>query len=319
MAHQFVKGFFSNNEPAWHGLGNVLPEGQWPGREEAMRLAGHDWTVIEEPVFARGVEMTTHKALYDDQGHFLSVVSKDYGVIQNTVPYELIEAVSREGIKWHCGITLQRGQCVVVGYLPEEWTAPGDDSPTIPFLTALWGHDGLTALRLLRSSIRVVCANTKAAAEDEASNSGLNITIRHTKNWKDYVERARETLMNLRHGFDEYKELATELAGHAINQAQVQDFLSQFLPVPDESSVQYSKIVERHVMEARGSFMQVLHGPNIPEAHRLTAYGLWQSGLEYLQHKRRSRTAYSRFNRSILHEERVASNLHNLVLEVVKG
>lgn len=32
MAHEFVKGFFSNNEPAWHSLGTVLPDGVWPGR-----------------------------------------------------------------------------------------------------------------------------------------------------------------------------------------------------------------------------------------------------------------------------------------------
>ena len=46
MSHEFVKGFFSNNEPAWHGLGKVLPEGVWPGREEAMILAGHNWKVV---------------------------------------------------------------------------------------------------------------------------------------------------------------------------------------------------------------------------------------------------------------------------------
>ena len=43
MAHQFIEGFFSNNEPAWHGLGQVLPAGVWPGKEEAMRLAGLEY------------------------------------------------------------------------------------------------------------------------------------------------------------------------------------------------------------------------------------------------------------------------------------
>lgn len=320
MAHQFVEGFFSNNEPAWHGLGKVLPAGVWPGKEEAIKLAGHDWKVIEAQVSSRGQDLTDHKALFDDKGRLLSIVAKSYGVIQNDIPYDLIEAVAKEGIRWHCGITLEHGQCVVVGYLPETWTAPGDNSPTIPFLTATWAHDGLTALKLMRTQVRVVCANTKAAAEAEAGKSGLNVTIRHTKNWQDYVARARETLQNLRTGFDEYKELATELAGIAISESQVQNFLAQFLPVPDPTSVQYSKVVERHIEEARAKFLGILNndGGTTAEVHRRTAYGLWQSGLEYLQHSRKSRTAYSRLNRCILREEKVAANLHKLVLAVSK-
>lgn len=58
--------------------------------------------------------------------------------------------------------------------------------------------------------------------------------------------------------------------------------------------------------------------PGRDEAHRRTAYGLWQSGLEYLQHRRKARTAYSRFGRAVLREEKVAENLHKLVLSVTK-
>jgi phage/plasmid-like protein (TIGR03299 family) len=320
MSHQFIKGFFSNNEPAWHGLGKVLPDGVWPGREEAMKLAGHDWSVIEEPVYAKGQELAGYKSLFDDKGNVLAVVSREYAVIQNSVPYDLIEAVAKEGIKWHCGMTLQRGQCVVVGYLPEEWTAPGDNSPTMPFLTATWAHDGVTAFKLLRSSIRVVCANTKAAAEGEAAKTGLNVTIRHTKNWQDYVERARITLRSLRDSFSEYKELATKMAGIAVSEAQVNTFLEKFLPMPETTEVQVSEIVKRNVTTARADVLAILNGANgtTPEAHRRTGYGLWQSGLEYLQHKRRSRTAYSKFGRSVLREEKVAENLHKLVMAVAE-
>lgn len=319
MSHRFVEGFFSNNEPAWHGLGRVLPAGQWPGEEEAQRLAGHAWKVTEEPVYAKGVELADFKALFRDGEHVLSVVNRSYGVIQNDVPYKLIGAVAREGVKWHCGLTLEGGQCVVVGYLPEAWTAPGDNSPTLPFLTALWAHDGTTALKILRTMVRVVCANTKAQAEGEAARSGLQVTIRHTKNWADYVEHARETLMHVRQGFEEYKELATELANTVASEVQVRTFLEQFLPMPDLSKVQYSERVEANVKDARAAVEYILDGRKgtIPDAHRRTGYGLWQAGLEYLQHTRKARTAYSRFGRSLLREERVVQNLHQLVRSIV--
>jgi phage/plasmid-like protein (TIGR03299 family) len=322
MAHQFVEGFFSNNEPAWHGLGKVLPAGYWPGKAEAMKLAGHDWKVVERPVYSESngvrIDMDGFKALFNDRGETLTVVNKTYEVIQNDVPYDLVEAVSKEGIKWHCGITLQSGKCVVVGYLPEAWTAPKDSGPTFPFLTALWSHDGTSALKLIRTAIRVVCANTKAMAEAEAGRTGLEISIRHTKNWRNYVEDARNAMKNLRQGWEEYKELTTELAKRTIITAQVDDFLKAFLPMPDLAGVEYSKRVENNVLEAREATRKVLNGPTIPEAHRRTAYGLWQAGLEYLQHVRPTRKAHSKFNRSVLAEDKTAANLHRLVLSVTR-
>ncbi len=119
--------------------------------------------------------------------------------------------------------------------------------------------------------------------------------------------------------FQGYKELATELAGRAATEAQVETFLKAFLPMPDlAADVQYSKRVEKNVLEARESVRAVLAGPTTPEAHRRTAYGLWQAGLEYLQHVRPTRAAHSKLNRSILSEDKAATNLHRLVLSVLK-
>jgi phage/plasmid-like protein (TIGR03299 family) len=323
MSHEFVMGFFSNNEPAWHGLGKVLPAGQWPGKEEAMKLAGHDWKIVEHSVSADigGVPtlLDNHKALFRaDSGECLSVMKKTYEVIQNEIPYDMIEAVAKEGVKWHCGITLTGGRCVVVGYLPEAWTAPGDNSPTLPFLSALWSHDGTSSLRIIRTAIRVVCSNTRTLAVSEASKSGLNVTIKHSKNWRDYVDRARIVLQNTRDEFAQYKELASELAEIAVKQANVETFLKAFLPMPDLAKVQYSDRVENNVFEARSKVQAILLGPTTADAHRLTAYGLWQAGLEYLQHKRASRTSHSKLNRCILSEDRMAENLHRLVISCAK-
>jgi len=234
-------------------------------------------------------------------------------------PFE-VEVVAKEGIRWHCGITLQGGKCVVVGYLPEEWKAPGDDSMTMPFLTALWAHDGTSALKLVRTAIRVVCANTKRMAEDEAAKTGHELTIRHTKNWQDRIEQARQIMMGLRQSFEEYKELAEELAKVAITEATVDLFLEQFLPMPDISETQFSKRVKNNVFDARASVRKILDGGNGTTApmHRRTAYGLWQAGLEYLQHVRPTKKAHSKLNRSVLKEERVAENLHELVLAMSK-
>lgn len=58
-------------------------------------------------------------------------------------------------------------------------------------IVALNSHDGTSAFRLLVTSIRVVCANTQAAALREHKAS---ISIRHTRNAKAAVQTAREAL-----------------------------------------------------------------------------------------------------------------------------
>ena len=303
-------------------MGVVLPSGVWPGKDEAMRLSGHDFKVIERPVLADPgaglpkIDMPGYKALFTDKGLSLSVVKASYGVIQNDVPYELIEAVAQEGVRWHCGLSLEGGRYGLVGYLPEDWTAPGDDSPTLPFMTALWGHDGLTSLSLIRTAIRVVCANTYRAAMAEAGKSGLKVTIRHTVNWRDGVDKARDILKGARQDFNAYKELASELAAIPMDNKRVDAFLSAFLPMPDLSKVQYSDRVENNVNTARNKVRDILGGLTTAEAHRNTAYGVWQAGLEYLQHHRQTRSRYSKLNRCILSEDKAAMGLDKLVREV---
>jgi hypothetical protein len=165
--------------------------------------------------------------------------------------------------------------------------------------------------------VRVVCANTRSLALAEAGKSGLELTIRHTANWKDYVERAQDALRRTRAEFEDYKELATELTKRAATQEQVETFLKAFLPVPDLTDCSFSKRVENNVLAARGEVRAILAGPTTPEVHRRTGYGIWQAGLEYLQHRRPTRKAHSKLNRSILSEEKTATNLHKLVLSVL--
>ena len=43
-----VESMFSVREKPWHGLGTIVMEA--PSSAEALRLAGLDWEVVQEPV-----------------------------------------------------------------------------------------------------------------------------------------------------------------------------------------------------------------------------------------------------------------------------
>lgn len=44
--------FFSVQEKAWHGLGQIVQD--YPTSEEAIRYAGLDYEVIKSPLFTKG-------------------------------------------------------------------------------------------------------------------------------------------------------------------------------------------------------------------------------------------------------------------------
>ncbi len=48
MAH-LVENMFSVREVPWHGLGKIVTEA--PSAEEAIKLAGLDWKVLEQQVY----------------------------------------------------------------------------------------------------------------------------------------------------------------------------------------------------------------------------------------------------------------------------
>ena len=54
MAHM-IETMFSVREKPWHGLGTIVMEA--PASAEALKLAGLDWKVVQEPVYTDNREL----------------------------------------------------------------------------------------------------------------------------------------------------------------------------------------------------------------------------------------------------------------------
>ena len=70
-------------EKPWHGLGTLVPEA--PTSADALRFAGLDWSVRQEPVFnSRGGIIKGYKSnVRDTDGSVLGIVGDRYKVVQN--------------------------------------------------------------------------------------------------------------------------------------------------------------------------------------------------------------------------------------------
>lgn len=312
MPAEYVRGF-QVRVPAWHGLGITLNE--YPGRDEAMRIAGHDFTIGERPVWDADGIIENKKSLYrEDSGLRLEVVNKSYGVVQNSTAWDVVDAiVQQENVKYDTAGILRGGaELWVMALLDEPVTINGDDSLTFPYVSCGWSHDGSGSLEVKRHAQRIVCANTSAAARSEAKNAGRIFSFRHTVNVMARIEAAREVLAGVRAGFADFVELSNELAALTVSEQGVTSFINALRP---SSTTLISDRVRNNEERDRATILGYLNGPTIAPAIRNTAYGLVQAGIEFLDHGRKFRNTETLLNRTVLNGEPLKDKLVALARE----
>lgn len=325
MPALFDQGFFVR-EPAWHGMGVVLDD--YPGRDEAMRLAGHDFIVVERPVEIVGNQSNRPaegwKALLKSgTGDLLNLVRNTYEVIQNDVPYDVAELLFDQGFQFETGITLDGGKtCAITLALNEPIIIPGDNSVTVPFGCLSWSHDGTSALKVRSGTIRQVCANTVAMSEAEGQRLGTSFTFKHTKNVSEYIEKAKLAVRGARAALTVYQQVSTELASVEVTPAQRDLFVSEIIGDWDgrrflSQAQDTTSRVKTNIETERAKVNSLFFGVTIPEAHVLTGYGLHLAGVEYFDHLRNYHSQASYVKRSLLTENPAKVALTQTIRELV--
>lgn len=346
MAHEHVQSF-SVNKPTWHGLATILDH--YPGREEGMRIAGHDFTVIERPLYIAGSpsQAVATEAFEDDKsyvvtpdgnfgakgadgwkallksgtGDILNIVQNSYTVVQNDELWDIVDfVVEQPNVMYETAGILRLGAVLwVLAKIDEPSMIKGDNSEIYPYICVSTTHDGSGACRADATSVRVVCMNTFNGASAEAKRSGRSFTFRHTKNVKNKIEDAKLALKGVGEQHQAFMALAEELAEVKLTRNQRELFVTQFVPMPPEAMI--SKRVMTNVENARTKVRGIFDSATTAEAHQFTGFGAFQAGIEYLDHLRgtKGNAAESMFNRSILKPEPAKQKLAGLIRECAKA
>ena len=200
-----IHSFVSAREDAWHRLGKTLQDAF--NAEEALsqaHLAGWDVRKINltgseiTPDGVTTLEIPDRWAsVYTNpitkQTQYLGVVGSHYQAIQNEAHVELLDAlVDESGAKhFETAGSLRGGKEVFVTMrMPEALQIGGEDQVDV-YLVAVNSHDGSSAFKFLVTPVRVVCANTLAAA---LGSSQASFSIRHTRGAEGKIQEAREAL-----------------------------------------------------------------------------------------------------------------------------
>ena len=337
MPANFDAGF-SVREKMWHGLGEVLAD--YPGRDEAVRIAGHDWTLDRRPVavlpsgsdlgetesgdrIARGpvAILDGWDALVrSDTDDVLHVARGSYEVVQNATMWDVLDAlVDDPRVRYETAGTLRGGRLVwAMARVDGEWVVKGDTSPVVPFLTVVNYHDGSGAFRAMRNGVRVVCQNTVDMALAEAAGLGSLWTFRHSANVLDRIDEARAAIDGIVAAADAFVALGNELARQRIKPEGRALFLERFIPSPEAALV--TERAAANIAEAREAVAAILDGETgtVTAKQGRTAYGLFEAGVEYLDHIRPARDAESRFGRAIIKPSRRKAHVLDLAREAAR-
>jgi phage/plasmid-like protein (TIGR03299 family) len=159
----------------------------------------------------------------------------------------------------------------------------------------------------------VVCANTFKAAELEGDRTGAFYSFRHTNNWRNRVNDAKEAIQGARADMAHYCELAEELLKIVITPIQRERFITEFIPAPPEALI--SDRVSNNIEKARETVRTILASDTTANvAH--TGYGLVQAAGEYLDHVRGYRNRETYLNRTLLKPEPLKHKALTLVREI---
>ena len=236
-----VETMFYTREKPWHGLGTMVAEA--PNSKDALRLAGLNWKVLQEPVYTENKELIQgYKAnVRDTDRKVLGVVTDRYKVIQNEEAFAFTDTLLGEGVRYETAGSLQEGRRVwMLARLPREFIIGGERiSPYMVFSNT---HDGSGAVKTALTPIRVVCNNTLNLALRTAKRSWSMI---HTGDISGKIEEAKNTLLLA----DEYMTALGQefenLRKIKLSERQVQDYIKILLPMEENYSLLQKRGVEK--------------------------------------------------------------------------
>lgn len=341
---------FSVRQRMWHGLGNVLddyPE-NW---DDARSLAGLEWEpelrpIVEvrcqtcgavlpyndlivgvcshevdgAPCLSTDVKYAPidgeQRVIRNDNGLHLGSVSNQFSLVTHAEMGEVLEALidSDSALKFETAGSVRDGRQVwALAFLDEPELIAGDDSPTYPFLAVLNSHDGTGAMKVVNTSVRVVCWNTYNAASLEGDRTGRQYTFRHVGKVSERIDEAKQAIKGLRDEQRRWAEMANRLASFRVDAAAVANFV--YLTIPEPPADNTSERVKNNIERDRDTLRALING-NQNDAHRGTVLGLVDAGIEYLDHGRRFRNRETLMNRTMLRPEPLKGRVLANALEV---
>jgi phage/plasmid-like protein (TIGR03299 family) len=307
MAHELditngVASFANSRSDAWHRLGTSIGHAM-TAREalEAAHLA--NWNVRKMPLVIPQAPVITpdgvttpppvpvpdmfatvrDNPVVAGQVDYLGVVGTKYEPVQNEASCAVLDALTDEsGAHFETAGALKGGrETFITMKLPKTMTFEGRDGSkdrTDWYIAALNSHDASSKFRLLLTSVRIVCANTQAAAIAGAKST---FGIRHTTGARVAIHEARTALGLAWHYMDAFETEAAALYAQAMNTDEMRDFATRLVKAEDKSA---SATALRNRQQQASSIAELWTSSPTIAPIAGTRWAAYNAVTEYLDH-----------------------------------
>ena len=247
--------FFSVQEKAWHGLGQIVTD--YPKSAEAIKHAGLDYEVIKSPLYTNAsniIDPTESLEIRDnevnvpnyfatirtDNNAVLGVVGKEYHIVQNREAFSFFDAIvgGTDGILYETAGALGNGERIfITAKLPDYIRVGNGDDVTEKYIFLTTSHDGSGSITAAFTPVRIVCQNTLNASLRNMINV---VRIRHTSGAKQRLENAHK-VMGLANEFsNQLEDIFNNWAKVKVADNEVKKMI-QFALCPNKETLQHLK------------------------------------------------------------------------------
>lgn len=297
MSHELETMFYVSNEEngrfkPWHGLGTSVEKALTS--EEAIKIAGLDWSVISKPIYVDGKEVENYVAnVRDSDNKVMGIVTNRYSIVQNKEAFDFTDSLISQEVKYETAGSLFGGKKIwLLAKMPTTKILGDDVEPYICFTNT---HDGTGAVRCIMTPARVVCNNTLNFALNNAKRSW---STRHTGDIKQKLDQAKISLGLAHKYMEELEKQADIMANTRISEEDVNNLTDVLFPINTEDSDRK----KNNVKQMKDSFMSCYFAPDIAKFIG-TKWGVINAAADMADHYTPSRKTQNyrenNFNRII--------------------
>ncbi len=291
MAHN-VETMFSVREKPWHyeetkDVTKLIQEA--PTSEEALRLAGLDWDVLQTPVYMEnGIEIPNYKAnVRSTDNACLGIVTDRYKIVQNTEAFAFTDAIVGETedgvVKYETAGSLCGGKKIwLLAKMPTRKVLDDEIDPYMFFSNS---HDGSGAIKVGMTPIRIVCNNTLNMALNSAKRQW---STKHVGDMQSKLEEAKFCLQMADKYMKRLDEEADRLANAKLYKEQIDEILDELFPIDDNDTDRK----KRNVQAEKDNFFVAYFMPDIAK-FRDTAWGAVNAMSDVVTHQTPKRNTAS--------------------------
>lgn len=279
---------YVGEEKAWHAKGVTL--GRQFTAAEAIEYANLNYEVQKIPLYTDDGQKIERCATIrtDLDAHnpdrILGVVGLAYQIVQNRDAFAFFDEIVQQDLAIYTSVgVLGHGEKIfLVAKLPLDYWVEKDKFET--FVTLVSGHDGMNALRVFATSVRVVCMNTLNMALKQTK---LSVSLRHTRNVHDRLLEAPAILGLVDSKFRETQNLFQALASRPITVPLFNQYVEELFPSENPNT---------RTLAHRESITLLLDDPlNTTDGIKHTYYAAFQSLVQYVDYNKPLRANKDRF------------------------